>query len=92
MVKIAKKGNKAWVTFTTPVLECEKVEIKGSWNDWQPEEMKKKKNGEFYIRKYLPANQTYEFGYLIDGNKWIWDDTVETVYSPFGSKNSVLKI
>ena len=92
MVKITKKGNKAWVTFTTPILECEKVEIKGSWNDWKNEEMKRKKSGEFYIRKYLPTNETYEFGYLVNGSKWIWDESLPTIENPYGSKNSILKI
>lgn len=92
MVKINRKNKKAWVTFNTPALECEKVELMGSWDDWKAEEMKRKKSGEFYIRKYLPLNETYEFGYLVDKERWICDDTLPTVDSPLGGKNSILKL
>ena len=47
MIKITKKGNKAWVTFTLPSTEGENVEISGEWNNWENEAMKVKKSGEF---------------------------------------------
>ena len=90
MVRIKKLKNKAWVTFNIKI-DAKKVFIKGSWNNWEKEKMKKKKDGSFYIRKSLPLNQTYEFGYLADG-KWINDDELEMVNSPFNSKNSLLKL
>ena len=92
MVKITKKGKKAWVTFTAPTTECETVAIKGSWNDWKPETMKQKKSGEFYITKVLPVDETYEFGYLVDESDWITDHDLPKTESPFGSKNSVLEL
>jgi 1,4-alpha-glucan branching enzyme len=92
MVKITKKGKKAWVTFTAPVTECDAVAIKGSWNDWQPETMKRKKSGEFYITKVLPTGETYEFGYLVDESDWIHDPETMLTDTPFGSKNSVLEL
>ena len=92
MVKITKKGKKAWVTFTAPVTECDSVAIKGEWNGWEAEPMKRKKNGEFYITKVLPTGQSYEFGYLVNESDWIHDPETEEVETPFGSKNSVLKL
>ncbi len=92
MVKITKKGKKAWVTFTAPVEDCQTVAIKGSWNDWTPEMMKRKKSGEFYITKVLPTGQSYEFGYLVDESDWMADHTLPMTDTPFGSKNSVLKL
>ncbi len=90
MVKIKKQKNKAWVTFNIKI-DADEVYIKGSWNNWEKEKMKKKKDGSFYIRKSLPLNHTYEFGYLADG-KWINDDSLEKINTPFNSKNSVLNI
>jgi len=90
MIKIKKDKTKAWINFTFKKA-ADEVFIKGSWNGWKEEKMKKKKDGNFYIRKKLLLNKTYEFGYLADG-KWTNDESCETVNSPFGSKNSVLKL
>ncbi|MCK9490964.1 MAG: hypothetical protein M0Q24_02655 [Sulfurimonas sp.] len=91
MLKVTKKGDKAWVTFSImPESECE-VFLSGEWNEWQDEEMKVKKSGEYYLTKVLSCNQSYEFGYKID-SRWICDNEVQTVESPFGSKNSLLKL
>ncbi|BDY11737.1 isoamylase early set domain-containing protein [Hydrogenimonas cancrithermarum] len=92
MIKVTKKGKKTWVTFTTPAIACESIEIKGSWNDWEAEPMKRKKSGEFYITKVLPTGENYEFGYLCDGREWMTEETLPTVGTVFGSENSVLKL
>ena len=94
MVKITKKGSKAWVTFTAPptVSHADEVKIKGSWNDWTPEPMKRKKSGEFYITKVLKTGETYEFGFVVDETAWVIDNDLPTVETPFGSENSVLHL
>jgi len=91
MIKITKRGKKAWVTFTLPETEIEEAFLKGSWNDWQPEAMKRKKNGEFYLMKILPTGTRYEFGYLVDG-EWRTEEELPDVQTPFGSRNSVLEL
>jgi 1,4-alpha-glucan branching enzyme len=92
MIKITKKGNKAWVTFTLPSTEGENVEICGEWNNWENEAMKVKKSGEFYITKVLKTDTNYQFGYLINGHEWRCDDEIGCVASPFDSKNSLLEL
>jgi len=92
MIKVTKKAKKTWVTFTTPAIACESIEIKGSWNEWEAEPMKRKKSGEFYITKVLSNGESYEFGYLCDGRKWMTEKTLPTVGTPFGSENSVLEL
>jgi 1,4-alpha-glucan branching enzyme len=93
MLKISRKAGKASVTFTyTPKNEAESVELKGSWNDWESQEMKKKKDGDFYVRKNFKEGDEFEFGYLINGDTWDCDDEAESVPSPFGGQNSLLKI
>lgn len=89
MVKVTKKGNKAWVTFTAPV-EGE-VTLVGEWNDWEPEEMKVKKNGECYLTKVLKTDASYQFGYKV-ADDWIVDDETESIANPFGSQNSLLNL
>lgn len=92
MVKVTKKGDKSWVTFTILPERANCVEICGDWNDWQNEPMKIKKNGEFYITKILQSDNTHQFGYKLDGNTWMCDHDNETIDTPFNSKNSILKI
>jgi len=91
MLKITKRGNKAWVTFTAPAAECEHVHLKGSWNDWKPEAMRRKKNGEFYLMKILPVDSSHEFGYVVDG-AWLIETDLPKKPTPFGSENSVLEL
>ncbi len=89
MVKITKKGKKAWVTFSL-ATDAKDVAIKGSWNDWKAEEMKRRKDGSFSITKVLKEGE-YQFGYLVDG-AWQTDETLPTIPSPYGSENSLLRI
>ncbi len=90
MIKIKKQKNKAWVTFNIKT-DADEVFISGSWNNWDKEKMKRKKDGSFYMRKSMPLNKVYEFGYVADG-KWINDETCESINTPFNSKNSLIKI
>jgi hypothetical protein len=54
--------------------------------------MKRKKSGEYYLTKVLPAGERYEFGYLVDESDWCVDHELPLVPTPFGSKNSVLEL
>lgn len=92
MVKITKKGQKAWVTFSVEPQSQENLVICGDWNDWQEESMKVKKSGEFYITKVLPIGKEYQFGYRTNNDTWQCDSELECVESPFGSSNSLLKL
>jgi len=92
MVKITKKGKKAWVTFSVIPNDGEEVSICGEWNDWQDEQMKIKKNGEHYITKIFPVDCEYQFGYKINDNGWRGESELESVPSPFGTKNTLLRL
>jgi len=87
MVKITPKS----VIFTLPLEESpETVLLKGSWNDWKPEVMKRNAKGEYTKTKRLKPGR-YEFGYEIDG-VWVCEESLPTVDSPFGSQNSLLEV
>jgi hypothetical protein len=91
MIKITKKGKKAWVTFSKMPAGDEEIILCGTWSDWKEEAMKVKKSGEHYLTKVLKCNESYEFGYKVDGH-WECDSDVPTVDSPFGSKNSLIEL
>jgi len=92
MVKISKKGQKAWVTFSIEPNEGENIALCGDWSDWKNEPMKKKKSGELYLTKVLRVENEYQFGYRVNESGWRCDSDMPHVESPFGSNNSVLKI
>ncbi len=72
--------------------DADELWIKGSWNDWQPEAMKRdEKTGLFRKTKRLKPGR-YEFGYLTGDGDWLCDETLPTVPSPFGSENSLLEV
>jgi 5'-AMP-activated protein kinase regulatory beta subunit len=87
MVRFTSKS----VIFTLALDEnTHEVQLKGSWNDWKPEAMKRNATGKYTKTKRLKPGR-YEFGYEIDG-VWVCDETLPTVASPFGSRNSLLEV
>lgn len=52
MIKITKKGLKAWVTFSVKPNEGEVISLCGEWNDWKNEPMKVKKVVKYILLKY----------------------------------------
>jgi len=86
MIKITKAKKGIWVTF----ISDEDVVLKGSWNNWIEQKMKKRKDGKYSISKVLKKG-TYEFGYLSQKG-WIIEKNLPTTDNPYGGKNSILKI
>ncbi len=93
MITLKKNGQKVWVTFNVTGAEhINDVMISGEWNDWKKEPMKQKKNGDFSITKVLKAGEDYQFGYKINGDRWITEEECDSVSSPYGSQNSLLSL
>ncbi len=74
--------------------EAENVVIVGDFNDWNqenPVEMKKLKDGSFKAVIDLETGKDYQFRYLIDNETWTNDEEADAyVSSPFGTENSVV--
>lgn len=93
MVTIKKNGQKVWVTFTyTPVEKIDDVAVLGEWNEWKEESMKQKKNGVYSITKVLKPDNSFQFGYKVNGSEWITEAECPSVVSPFASENSLLEL
>ena len=57
-----------------------KVELLGEFNNWntaEPVSMKKLKNGSFKAIIDLPTEKEYQFKYLLDGEKWVNDESAD---------------
>jgi len=90
---IVKKG-KSQVTFVfCPEAACTRVDLAGTFNDWQPgqHKMTRQKDGSFRKRLNLgPGEHRYKF--LVDGN-WVEDHEAERqAPNPFGTSDSVLTV
>ena len=76
---------------------AEKVQLLGSFNDWNVEEgvvLKKFKNGNFKVTVDLETESEYQFKYLVDGTTWL-NDTAADKYVNNGittEDNSVVVI
>ncbi|SNR70777.1 Glycogen recognition site of AMP-activated protein kinase [Lutibacter agarilyticus] len=74
-----------------------KVDLLGEFNNWntaEPVSMKKLKNGTFKVTIDLPSETEFQFKYLLDGEKWINDDSADKyVNSGLGAEeNSVVSL
>lgn len=74
---------------------ADKVTVAGDFNDWDKDqdELNKLKNGNFKTTLELPTDRSYQFRYLLNGEKWTNDpDADEQRPNEFNSENSVLSL
>lgn len=85
------------VTFTLPkeaVENAETVAVLGDFNNWQGGvSLKKQKDGSFATAVELEKGRSYEFRFLINGEKWenAWNAEAYKP-TPFGAYNSVVTV
>ena len=70
------------VTFTVNaelIAGAKEVAVLGEFNNWDPSEdtMRKLKDGSFTKTLELEVGKEYQFRYLVDGAKWINDETAD---------------
>jgi len=94
--KVATPAAKtAKVTFVLPkeaVENAEIVAVLGDFNNWQDGiVLSKQKDGSFQTAVELEKGRTYEYRFLINGEKWENDWAAEAYApTPFGTYNSVV--
>jgi hypothetical protein len=90
----SKTGESCRVTFNLPAeIEAESAVLCGEFTEWQAagKSMKPLKKGGFSLTLSLPANRSYRFRYLLDGERWENDwDADEYAPNCFGCEDSVL--
>ncbi|MBL7810386.1 MAG: isoamylase early set domain-containing protein [Saprospiraceae bacterium] len=92
---VAPVAKNAKVTFTLPkeaVQNAETVAVFGDFNNWQNGViLTKQKDGSFKTAVELEKGRSYEYRFLINGEKWENDWAAEAyVPTPFGTFNSVV--
>ena len=81
------------VEFSFPADDAiEHIYVVGDFNDWNTHQHALVKKGATYtIVVNLPANQEFEFRYLINGNQWRNDPEADRIVeNPYGGFNSVI--
>ena len=66
----------------------EKVELAGSFTQWEPVEMEKISDEKWSLKLDLSPGE-HEFKFLVDGN-WLHDELLPTKISEVGSKNNIV--
>jgi 1,4-alpha-glucan branching enzyme len=83
-----RNGKKTILFEIRPASHASDVRVAGSFSNWQPVEMKKRKDGKFACEVRVPPG-TFEYKYLVDG-KWMTDpDHSRWSLSPMGTINSM---
>jgi 1,4-alpha-glucan branching enzyme len=93
--KVEKPISTTKVTFTLPkeaVENAETVALLGDFNNWEKGvSLKKQKDGSFSTAVELEKGRSYEYRFLINGEKWENAWNAETYKpTPFGVFNSVV--
>jgi 1,4-alpha-glucan branching enzyme len=92
----SKTGQSCRVTFNLPAdIGAKSALLCGEFTEWETEAkpMKPLKKGGFSLTLSLPANQSYRFRYLLDGERWENDWDADG-YAPncFGCEDSVVNL
>ncbi len=84
----------ARVTFTVPgKAKSERVFLVGDFNDWNPKShpLHYDSGGQLTLTLDLEFRRAYQFRYLGDGGKWMYDSHADAyVYNPHGSYSFIV--
>ncbi len=91
-VPAAKKSKVTFVLPKEAVENAETVAVLGDFNNWQNGVvLEKQKDGSFKTAVELEKGRSYEYRFLINGEKWENDWAAEAYApTPFGNYNSVV--
>ncbi len=86
-------------TFTLPkeaAPAATRVTLAGEFNDWNTDEieMRPLKSGVFKAELDLPVGQSYQYKFLIDGQRWEndWDAEQYVPAAGIGADNSLVSV
>ena len=68
-----------------------KVEVVGSFNNWQPIRMRRQKDGAFVAIVPVPHG-AHEYKFILDGEWAVDPDNSAWAMNPYGTLNSVLTV
>jgi 1,4-alpha-glucan branching enzyme len=92
----AKNNQTCRVTFQLPAdVGAHAASVCGDFNNWSPSShpMTKRKDGQFSTSITLPAERSYRYRFLLDGERWEndWDAEIY-VRNEYGTEDSVIRV
>jgi 1,4-alpha-glucan branching enzyme len=92
----AKNNQTCRVTFQLPAdVGAHAASVCGDFNNWSPSShpMIKRKDGQFSTSMTLPAERSYRYRFLLDGERWEndWDAEIY-VRNEYGTEDSVIRV
>lgn len=90
----SKTGTKCRVTFEVPAeAAASHAVLLADFNDWQPVDLTRRKDGRFSTTLSLESGRAYEYRFLLDGERWYDDPTADDfVPNTFGTQNAVVRL
>jgi len=71
----------------------DRVAVAGTFNEWNPGRTEMQKNGNVWTAQLLLPRDTYEYMFVVDGERWVTDPlAMETRDDGFGRENAVLDL
>jgi len=90
------KAAEMTVRFVLDAPEASSVVLVGDFSDWASDDryrLRRTASGEWELSVKLRKHQTYAYGFLVDGARWIADpQATEAIDDGFGSVNSLLRL
>jgi 1,4-alpha-glucan branching enzyme len=84
------------VTFELPAeVPALAASVCGDFNDWSPtaHPMVRRKDGRFSVTVALPAERSYRYRFLLDGERWENDwDAEMYVNNVYGTEDSLISV
>jgi 1,4-alpha-glucan branching enzyme len=91
-----KTAKSCKVTFELPAeVKAETASVCGDFNDWDPQAhpMVRRKDGRFSTTMVLPANRSYRYRFLLDGERWENDwDAESYILNSYGTEDSLIMV
>jgi hypothetical protein len=90
----AVKAESVYVRFVLFAPKASQVSLAGTFNQWDPKAtplVRAGTNGAWTVTVALPVGQ-HEYGFVVDGRRWVTDPTAPAVDDGFGRRNSVVSV
>lgn len=92
--RLATAPDSVYVKFLLYAPTAHTVSLAGTFNRWDPQAtplVRVREDGVWTVTIALPTGQ-HQYGFVVDGGRWMTDPTAPTVDDGFGRRNSIMSV
>ena len=92
--RVAAEPDSVYVKFLLYAPAAHAVALAGTFNQWDPHAtplVRVGDDGVWTVTVALPAGQ-HQYGFVVDGGRWVTDPAAPTVDDGFGRRNSIMSV